>query len=78
MQYYTFYDVGKVWSISSSASFPSVIAASAGVGARLEFNKHLAGDFFVAKPLTRPAATVVAAGDNGNAPRAFFQVRTFF
>jgi hemolysin activation/secretion protein len=78
VQYYVFYDAGKTWNLDRVAAVPVASAVSAGLGARFNFNKYLSGDCFIAKPLTRPVAAMVAAGEDGNGPRTFFQLRTVF
>lgn len=77
VQFYGFYDVGKVWSqpipAVSISSF-SASAASTGVGAQLLFNKHLSANTFLAKPLTRKLSTAVAIHQNSSRPQFFFGI----
>ncbi len=70
IQYFTFYDIGKVWNVHSITGVPSSASgASAGVGLRTNFTSFLTGTLEWAKPLTRDVAT---AG-NENA-RIFFSI----
>jgi hemolysin activation/secretion protein len=71
MQFYAFYDVGKIWNLSTSSGQPGYASAAAtGLGTRLFFTRNISGNLYWAKPLTRP----VAAEDNGKAPRVYFGV----
>lgn len=74
VQYYMFYDAGKVYNLDRVNLPPNLSATSAGVGARFIFIPYLTGQFFIAKPLTLPVATLVLQGKNGNQFRTFFQV----
>lgn len=73
-QPYLFYDIGKVWNIDKLTQLPQMSAASTGAGLRFQFLRYWSGNFFVAKPLTRPVATQVLAGLNGKRPLLFFQI----
>ncbi len=74
MQFYAFYDIGKVWNmLSTNGQLGQASAASTGVGTRMFFTKNVSGNLYIAKPLTRP----VAAEDienNGKGPRVYFGI----
>lgn len=74
MQFYLFYDAGIVWNISSVGQPPKQSANSTGGGARITLIPQVYGEVFIAKPLTRQVATLVASDQNGTQARAFFQV----
>lgn len=78
VQYYIFYDAGKIWNLSPLVPPSQTSANSAGLGTRMNFTRHFAGDFFLAKPLTRPETTLVALGENGQSWRSYFQLRASF
>ncbi|MES2510572.1 MAG: ShlB/FhaC/HecB family hemolysin secretion/activation protein [Pseudomonadota bacterium] len=63
-QFFGFYDIGRVWKLGTPtpgvASSPSL--ASAGMGARLFFEKNMFGVIDAAWPLTRPLASNPAKG----------------
>ena len=70
LQYYTFYDIGKVWNVNTfNDTFPNQSASSAGLGVRGDFIHNIFIDLQLAKPLTR----IVAAENNKNM-RFFFNV----
>lgn len=70
VQYFTFYDIGKIWNRDTFGGLtPSASAASAGVGLRAGFTHFLSGSLTFAKPLT---ADVAAEGNRK--PRLFFSV----
>lgn len=69
VQYFTFYDIGKIWNIDSEAitGLPQQqSAASTGLGARFNFNQYVYGSAEFAQPLTRQVAT-----NQSFAPRIF-------
>ena len=69
---YGFYDIGKVWNedvLVGEASEESL--ASAGAGVRLNFIKDISTQFEVAAPLTK---RIDSEGDDGDEPRAYFNV----
>lgn len=72
-QLFGFYDIGRVWKLGTStpgvAASPSL--ASAGLGARLFFEKNMYGVIEAAWPLTRPLASNLA---NGKAVRILASV----
>lgn len=72
---YTFYDIGSVWHIDTSARERRDSAASAGIGARFTIQQRLIGYVEVADPLS---GTVPARGDHGNNPRFFFSLSAPF
>lgn len=74
VQYYAFYDAGAVWNINKQIQYGYASGTSAGLGARFTINKYFSGNVYVARPLTRPAANEVAAGEDGNGVRGFFQL----
>jgi len=70
IQYYTSYDIGKVWNINyPNAFFPDDSAASAAAGIRTTFNRYLSGSLELAKPLTEKVSTY-----NNKSPRLFFSL----
>jgi hemolysin activation/secretion protein len=73
VQYYAFYDSGKIWN-RGQTQIRHASATSLGGGIRIDFNRYLKGDFYLAKPLTRNVASEVLAGHNGKRIRAFFRI----
>ena len=73
---YMFYDIGKVWNYSAGQP-EQISAASAGLGIRLQCACGLSGNFYAAKPLTKPVSTPLY-GDNDRAPRFGFQITDRF
>ncbi|MEO8965473.1 MAG: POTRA domain-containing protein [Gammaproteobacteria bacterium] len=73
MQYYAFYDIGKIWNILTLNVPNNQSASSVGIGTRLQFTKNLSGNLFVAQPLTKQVAALEIIG-NGRSPRVFFSV----
>lgn len=71
VQYYVYYDVGKVWNVINGTLIGPVSGASAGIGFRSNFNKYVAGSLLWSKPLTSPASSGVDASKN---PRIFFSI----
>ena len=76
LQFFAFYDVGKLWNLGPGAIDPS--GASAGGGIRFTLTQHLSGYVLMAVPLTRPVQSSIADGLNGNAGRLFFSVASIF
>jgi len=74
IQYYVFYDGGLIWNRDTVDLPRKQSAFSAGVGARFMFIPQITGNFFIAKPLTLPVATIEQMGQNGNKCRVFFQI----
>lgn len=57
-QFYVFYNIGKVWSISPAAGQAKAQSlASAGVGLRFALFRRVSADIELAKPLTRDIAS---------------------
>ncbi len=73
LQLYTFYDIGKVWNISSVDQPAKASASSAGVGSRILFNKYLFLTLQWAKPIM-----VSADVDQGYGSRFFFSAGAQF
>ena len=74
IQYYYFYDMGKVWNIRNVASTPSSFTAtSTGMGARFYMTKYLSGNFMYTQPLSRKVQSLQQIG-NGSRPRMFFSI----
>lgn len=74
VQFYVFYDVGKVWDIEESPGVPQELsAASAGVGARFSFTRFVSGNLMFTQVLTKPIASeeLIHRGKN---PKTFFSV----
>lgn len=75
VQYYTFYELGATWNVSSDVAQPNKDSGSdLGAGLRATFNQRFYGNFEVAKPLTRRVATQMILGKNGRAWRTFFTI----
>ena len=75
---YTFYDIGKVWSIHPSNGQPGdESGSSAGFGVRMDSDIGVNGNLGLAFPLTRTIATPIY-GHNGNFPRILLQVGKSF
>ena len=72
LQFYDFFDIGRVWVDPGPSTHMS--GASAGVGVRFTITDHFAGYLEMAKPLTRAVQAVQAAGAGGKEPRFFFSV----
>jgi len=70
LQAFVFYDIGKVWNRNKDSQPGQETAASAGFGARIDFNSFISGDIYVAKPLTRK----VDLEDNRDA-RVYFSIK---
>ena len=67
LQFYGFYDVGKVWDRDNATAKDRQRAlASTGLGLRVTFSENFAGSFEYAVPLTRDVDT-----NNNDNPRAF-------
>ncbi len=73
-QAYGFYDVGKVWNrnIVAASESKDESLASTGLGVRLNITEAVTGDMELAFPLTRKVA---ANGEDGSAPRFFFNLQ---
>lgn len=74
VQYYAFYDAGKIWNLDSINLPGEQSAVSTGVGARLILVPQVQAEFFIAKPLTRKVSTLVQMHANPNQARGFFQL----
>lgn len=76
-QFYGFYDVGRVWNrdITPGAEADHISLASTGLGTRFNLLEDVSGGLEVALPLTKK---VSAYGEDGSAPRAFFNVNYRF
>lgn len=73
-QAYGFYDIGEVWNrnIIAASEAKTASLASAGLGARLNFNDSISGSAELSFPLTRKVA---ASGEDGDSPRFFFNLQ---
>jgi hemolysin activation/secretion protein len=72
-QLYGFYDIGRVWNrnlVSGESRHASL--ASAGIGTRFNMSENTSGGLEFAVPLTR---SVNANGQDGDAPRVFFNLQ---
>jgi hemolysin activation/secretion protein len=74
VEYYMFYDAGIIWNNDTFNLPGRQDLTSTGFGARISFLPNLSGTLFVARPLTRKVATMVALGHNPFQPRGFFQL----
>ncbi len=73
IQYYSFYEIGVAWSVSSDLSQPNKDSGTDfGAGLRVNFNKYFYGNLEITKPLTRSVATQMLLGKNGKAWRMYF------
>lgn len=75
IQYFTRYDIGKVWNKNVAPTFflNSVYSdASLSAGLRLLLSKDFRLQLSVARPMTNPVASQVASGHNGKSLRFFF------
>ncbi len=70
VQYYTFYDIGKVWNIDhNNGQTANQSGSSTGLGVRAYFTKYFSSTLELAKPLTRTVATM-----SDKDARVFFSV----
>jgi hemolysin activation/secretion protein len=76
VQYYAFYDAGKLYNYIDG--FYALSGTSTGLGLRSTVLPHLNFEGFVAKPLTTPNATQVILKENGKAVQAYFQVTGYW
>jgi hemolysin activation/secretion protein len=74
LQGYIFYDAGMIWNRDGQSLPAKQSGTSTGFGARFNFIPQISANFYLAKPLTLPVATMVAMGENGNQIRGFFQM----
>lgn len=75
IQYYTRYDIGKVWNkvVAPAFALNNIYSdASLSVGLRLFLTKDFNLELSVARPLTMPVQAQVASGHNGKNLRFFF------
>jgi hemolysin activation/secretion protein len=74
LEFYAFYDFGKVWNLGFVSSLPlNQSATSTGVGARFYFNRYVSGNITWAQPLTKQVAAEELIG-RGRLPRTFFSI----
>jgi hemolysin activation/secretion protein len=74
LQFYVFYDFGKVWNLFFISNLPLIQSAtSTGVGMRFFFNKYISGNLTWAQPLTKQVAAEEIIG-RGHNPRTFFSI----
>lgn len=73
-QPYAFYDIGKVWNrgVATASEAKTASLASTGLGVRLNLAQSITGNMELAIPLTQKVAT---AGEDGYAPRFFFNLQ---
>lgn len=70
IEYFTFYDIGKVWNrLGNTGQLPEASGSSTGLGLRTSFTNFLAGSLEIAFPLTRNVAT-----QGNKAARVFFSI----
>jgi hemolysin activation/secretion protein len=76
MQYFTFYDAGRIWNRDHFTQDPKDSATSAGIGTRMAFNNALSGSLEFDQPLTRKTniPNVPRGYSNQKAPRVFFSL----
>lgn len=75
VQYYIFYDAGRLW--SDIPGIEDTSGTSTGVGFRAALFKHVNAEAFLGKPLTTPNATQVILGKNGKAISGFFKITAY-
>lgn len=75
IQFYVYYDFGKIWNIVKTINgIKKDSATSTGVGSRFSINQHLSGNIMWTKPLTREVNAEALVG-KGFAPRVFFSIQ---
>ncbi|MEN9449593.1 MAG: hypothetical protein RJA83_207 [Pseudomonadota bacterium] len=75
IQYFTRYDIGKVWNKNVAPTFflnSAYSDASLSAGLRLLLNKDFRLQLSVARPMTNPVQAQVQSGHNGKSLRFFF------
>lgn len=72
-QFFTYYDLGKVWNDSEEAEPRSQSLASLGAGVRMRLPRNFSASLEVAQPLTHDIAS-----EDGRPTRVFFSVSTHF
>jgi len=75
VQYYAFYDVGKLWSLIPEVE--PVSGASAGFGLRAALMRHINVEVYAGKPLTSPNATQLVEGKSGHQWMGYFQITAY-
>lgn len=74
LQFYGFYDVGKIWNLKTANSTPfSLSATSAGAGLRFRMTKSISGNIMWTKPLTKEVAAEELI-HQGKLSRVFFSI----
>ena len=75
VQYYAFYDAGKLWSLIPGITSES--GASTGFGLRATLMNHFNAEGFLGKPLTAPNQSQVIMGNSGHNFLGYFQLTTY-
>lgn len=74
LQFYTFYDAGKIWNLKTASGTPfSLSATSTGFGVRFAMTKTLSGNVMWTQPLTKQVSAEEFI-NQGRRPRVFFSV----
>lgn len=74
LQFYAYYDIGKIWNIEKVIDVPqNQSAASTGFGARFLFTKFIAGNVMYTQVLTKEIASEELIG-MGRAPKLYFSL----
>lgn len=74
LQFYTFYDVGKIWNLKTSSGSPFALsAASTGLGVRFAMTKTISGNLMWTQPITKEVAAEELI-HQGHRPRVFFSI----
>lgn len=74
LQFYTYYDIGKIWNIENVPGTPkNQSASSTGFGTRFSFTKYINGNLMYTQVLTKPIASEALIG-RGFAPKIYFSV----
>lgn len=74
MQFYTYYDIGKIWNIKNVANVKkNQSASSTGFGTRFAFSKLITGNLMYTQVLTKSIASETIIGKGRN-PKIYFSV----
>jgi len=75
IQYFIYYDVGKIWNRDRVNLIRTQSGASAGIGARIQVLRNVFAEVSADQPITRDVASQVLAGRDGKATRVFFNIQ---
>lgn len=76
VQYYVYYDAGKIWNLRNvqQGVSTSQSATSTGFGARILMTKYVSGNFMYTQPLSRKVQALQQVSNMGSHPRIFFSI----